>query len=121
MNVAITRAKHALFIVGDNIALKTNETWKHLFSDAKCRRRLLIAKNRRDVENMFLMNASQVAARYSFNGWQERKERLIRQQQLNQSAVPLNPVRPNNTQGSIPSQRTAQMIPKKISKGYVNL
>jgi len=75
LNVAITRARHALFIVGHSQALRTNRIWQALFFDANLRNRLLVSRSRSDVNNMFLMNAAQVKDRFSPEGLKKRKQR----------------------------------------------
>lgn len=57
MNVAITRAKHFLWIVGNSKTLENNENWDHLVeytkSKEKCYMRI---KNQEEYENGKLLD-----------------------------------------------------------------
>ncbi|KAL3883444.1 hypothetical protein ACJMK2_029705 [Sinanodonta woodiana] len=52
MNVALTRAKYACYIVGDIESLQINEEWKALINDAKERQRIIQVKSYHDAESI---------------------------------------------------------------------
>ncbi|KAK3585725.1 hypothetical protein CHS0354_020293 [Potamilus streckersoni] len=52
MNVALTRAKYACYIVGHIESLQTNEEWRALINDAKERQRIIPIKSNHDAEIM---------------------------------------------------------------------
>lgn len=61
LNVAITRARNALFIVGNSKRLKTNVTWAKLFEDARKRGLVRDVRNRGDVHQFFSTPAKYVS------------------------------------------------------------